>query len=142
MLLFFTSESLLSLRWSFSSLAHLWTGPLRSRCWMQFWLNMSSRRLLDSQNAGPGRAAILLVLISTDLKLGVERAENQHRNRFIYADVGLSAAGRARTSHLTHFGRQRMALETSVKLLFASFRVVILEGRSDKEPGENTLKCT
>lgn len=28
-----------------------------------------------------------------------------------------------------------MALETSVKLLLASFRVVILEERCDKEPG-------
>lgn len=80
-LLFFTSESLLSLRWSFSSLAHLWTGPLSSSSVMQFWLNMSSRRLLDSQQAGPGRAVILLVLISTDLKLGGERAENQHPPR-------------------------------------------------------------
>lgn len=59
---------------------------------MQFWLNMSSRRLLDSQQAGPGRAVILLVLMSTDLKLGGERAENQHPRT-------ASSQNRAGTSH-------------------------------------------
>lgn len=39
-----------------------------------------------------------------------------------------------------HFGRRRMASETSVKLLFASFSVVSLEGRCDKEPGEKKPK--
>lgn len=64
-----TSVSLLELKWSFSSRAHLYTGPLRSSVEMWLWLNISSLRFTLSHKAGPRRTLMLFFLMSTERKL-------------------------------------------------------------------------